>query len=127
VKVLVLEANELDRDLLARRLTRRGHSVVTALNVEQGIALAQRETPDAIIADIMLLLPDEWALPRRLAEALAPRSIPVIALSARDMPDDRAQALAAGCADYETKPLELQRLLNKLAALGSMSATTRNP
>ena len=127
MKVLVLETQELDRDLLARRLTRRGHAVVTALDVEQGIDLAQTEMPDVILADIMLLLPDEWGLPRRFAEALAPQSIPLIALSARDMPGDRAQALAAGCADYDTKPIELERLLRKLAALDPMSAKTRNP
>ena len=124
MKVLVLETQELDRDLLARRLTRRGHAVVTAPDQEQGIALAQTEKPDVIIADIMMLLSDEWALPRRLATALAPQSIPLVVLSARDMPGDRAQALASGCADYDTKPIELERLLKKLAAIGAQKQDT---
>jgi DNA-binding response OmpR family regulator len=117
MKVLLLEADELGRDMLARRLARSGHTVVTATDSEATVRLADTERPEVILADFMLLRSGGWALPRQLADALTPRSVPLIALCARDMPGDREQALAAGCAAYERKPIELERLLGTLTAL----------
>ena len=117
MKILLVEDNEMNRDMLARRLQRRGFEVVVAVDGPEGLAMAQAEAPDAILMDMSLPGLDGWEVTRRLKGGLATRSIPVIALTAHAMSDDRDRALAAGCDDYETKPIELGRLIAKLEAL----------
>jgi CheY-like chemotaxis protein len=103
--------------MLSNRLTRRGYEVVSARDGQQGIAMAESEVPALILMDLSLPIIDGWEATRRLkAEALT-RNIPVIALSAHAMAGDREKAIAAGCDDYDTKPVELPRLLEKIAAL----------
>ncbi|MGA2818146.1 MAG: response regulator [Xanthobacteraceae bacterium] len=117
VKILYVEDNEDNLYMLSNRLTRRGYEVVSARNGEQGIAMAASEAPALILMDLSLPVIDGWEATRRLkAEALT-RNIPVIALSAHAMAGDREKAIAAGCDDYDTKPVELPRLLEKIAAL----------
>jgi two-component system, cell cycle response regulator DivK len=117
MKILLVEDNEMNRDMLARRLQRRGFDVVVAVDGVQGIALAEAEAPDAILMDMSLPELDGWEATRRLKQAPTTRAIPVIALTAHAMSDDRDRALAAGCDDYETKPIELARLIAKIEAL----------
>ena len=117
VKILYVEDNEDNLYMLTNRLTRRGFEVVSARDGEQGIAMAGSETPALILMDLSLPVMDGWEATRRLkAEALT-QDIPVIALSAHAMEGDREKAIAAGCDDYDTKPVELPRLLEKIAAL----------
>jgi two-component system, cell cycle response regulator DivK len=117
VKILYVEDNEDNLYMLSNRLTRRGYEVVLARDGLQGIAMAGTEAPALILMDLSLPVIDGWEATRRLkAEALT-RNIPVIALSAHAMAGDREKALAAGCDDYDTKPVELPRLLQKIAAL----------
>jgi CheY-like chemotaxis protein len=117
VKILYVEDNEDNLYMLTNRLTRRGFEVVSARDGEQGIAMAGSETPALILMDLSLPVIDGWEATRRLkAEALT-QDIPVIALSAHAMEGDREKAIAAGCDDYDTKPVELPRLLEKIAAL----------
>jgi two-component system, cell cycle response regulator DivK len=117
VKILYVEDNEDNLYMLSNRLTRRGYEVVLARDGQQGIAMAGTEAPALILMDLSLPVIDGWEATRRLkAEALT-RNIPVIALSAHAMAGDREKALAAGCDDYDTKPVELPRLLEKIAAL----------
>src|ERR671926_23276 len=111
MKILLVEDNEMNRDMLARRLQRRGFEVVVAVDGYQGIALAETEAPDAILMDMSLPELDGWEATRRLKAAEATRSIPVIALTAHALSCDRDRALEAGCDDYETKPIELERLI----------------
>jgi two-component system, cell cycle response regulator DivK len=117
VKILLVEDNELNRDMLARRLQRRGFEVVVAVDGLEGVALAASEAPDAILMDMSLPELDGWEATRRLKASLATRAIPVIALTAHAISGDRDRALAAGCDDYETKPIDLARLLGKIEAL----------
>jgi two-component system, cell cycle response regulator DivK len=117
VKILYVEDNEDNLYMLSNRLTRRGYEVVLARDGAEGIAMAGSEVPALIIMDLSLPVIDGWEATRRLkAEALT-RNIPVIALSAHAMAGDREKAIAAGCDDYDTKPVELPRLLEKIAAL----------
>jgi two-component system cell cycle response regulator DivK len=117
VKILYVEDNEDNLYMLSNRLTRRGYEVVSARDGQQGIAMAESEVPALILMDLSLPIIDGWEATRRLkAEALT-RNIPVIALSAHAMAGDREKAIAAGCDDYDTKPVELPRLLEKIAAL----------
>jgi CheY-like chemotaxis protein len=116
-KILLVEDNELNRDMLTRRLQRRGYAVVVAVDGIEGIALAEREAPDLILMDMSLPGVDGWEATTRLKRSPATRAIPVIALTAHAMASDRAQALAAGCDDFDTKPVELARLLGKIEAL----------
>jgi len=117
VKILYVEDNEDNLYMLSNRLTRRGYEVVSARDGQQGIAMAGSEAPALILMDLSLPIIDGWEATRRLkAEALT-RNIPVIALSAHAMAGDREKAIAAGCDDYDTKPVELPRLLEKIAAL----------
>lgn len=113
-KVLVVEDNEMNRDMLSRRLIRQGYEVVEATDGEQAVATAKRVLPDIILMDMSLPSMDGWEATRRLKAEPSTRSIPVIALTAHAMPDDRAKALEAGCDDYDTKPVELPRLLEKM-------------
>jgi two-component system cell cycle response regulator DivK len=116
-KILLVEDNETNRDMLSRRLLRRGYEVIIALDGESGIMLAESETPDLILMDMSLPLIDGWEATRRLKAGLATQHIPVIALTAHAMSSDRDKALDAGCDDYDTKPIELPRLLGKIESL----------
>jgi CheY-like chemotaxis protein len=116
-KILLVEDSEMNRDMLARRLARRGYEVVTAVDGGQGVTLAQTEAPDLILMDMNLPVLDGSDATRQLKAASATRSIPVIALTAHAMAGDREKALEAGCDDYDTKPIELERLLGKIEAL----------
>ncbi len=115
-KILLVEDNELNRDMLSRRLKRKGYEVIEALDGVEGIAKARGESPDLILMDMSLPVLDGWQATTQLKQDAATRSIPVIALTAHAMSDDRRKALEAGCDDYDTKPVELRRLLRKMTA-----------
>jgi two-component system cell cycle response regulator DivK len=117
VKVLLVEDNEMNRDMLSRRLARNGYEVVIAIDGEQAVNMAGAEQPNVILMDMSLPVIDGWEATRRIRAAEATRTIPVIALTAHAMADDREKALQAGCDDYDTKPIELSRLLQKMSAL----------
>jgi CheY-like chemotaxis protein len=116
-RILLVEDNEMNRDMLSRRLQRRGYEVLLALDGGQGIELAQAQQPDLILMDMSLPVVDGWEATRRLKAEEATQHIPVIALTAHAMAGDRDKALEAGCDDYDTKPIELPRLLEKIEAL----------
>jgi two-component system cell cycle response regulator DivK len=116
-KVLLVEDNEMNRDMLSRRLIRRGFEVLLAVDGEQGVATAQKELPDIILMDMSLPVLDGWEATRRIKAADTTRTIPVIALTAHAMAGDRDKAMEAGCDDYDTKPIELPRLLEKIGRL----------
>ena len=116
-KILLVEDDEMNRDMLSRRLTRRGYTVVIAEDGQQGVDMAASERPDLILMDMSLPVMDGWEATRRIKESGATNSIPVIALTAHAMSEDRDQALAAGCEDFDTKPVELDRLLEKINRL----------
>ena len=116
-KILLVEDNEDNRDMLARRLQRRGYTVVVAIDGRQGIELAASEQPDLILMDMSLPVLDGWEATRLLKASPESRSLPVIALTAHAMSGDREKAVAAGCDDYDIKPIELDRLLDKIEAL----------
>jgi len=116
-KILLVEDNEMNQDMLTRRLERRGYQVVIAADGEQGIAMASSESPDLILMDMSLPIVDGWDATRRIKSDPATSSIPVIALTAHAMSGDRERAMQAGCDDYDTKPIELPRLLGKVEAL----------
>jgi two-component system, cell cycle response regulator DivK len=115
-KILLVEDNEMNRDMLSRRLGRRGYHVVVAADGEQGIRLAKAEVPDLILMDMSLPVLDGWEATRQLKAAPETQCIPIIALTAHAMAGDREKALAAGCNDYDTKPIEFSRLLEKIQA-----------
>ena len=123
LKILLVEDNELNRDMLSRRLLRRGYQVVMAIDGVEGVEMAQRESPDLILMDLSLPLIDGCEATRRIKASETTRSIPVIVLSAHALAADREQALAAGCDDFDTKPVELPRLLSKMEALLPPSAS----
>ena len=116
-KILLVEDNEMNRDMLSRRLGRKGYQVVIATDGEQGVALAESEVPDLILLDLSLPGIDGWEAARRIRGVAATASVPIIALTAHAMSGDREKALEAGCDDYDTKPVELIRLLGKIEAL----------
>jgi CheY-like chemotaxis protein len=116
-KVLLVEDNEMNRDMLSRRLIRRGFQVVFAIDGQQGIDLARSERPDVILMDMSLPIIDGWEASRRLKADDATRSVPVIGLTAHAMSGDREKAIEAGCDDYDTKPVELDRLIGKIERL----------
>ena len=116
-KILLVEDNELNRDMLSRRLLRKGYDVLTAKDGAEGAAIATSEKPDLILMDMSLPVLDGWEATRRLKAVPETRSIPVIALTAHAMSDDKQKALQAGCDDYDTKPIDLPRLLGKMEAL----------
>jgi CheY-like chemotaxis protein len=122
-KILLVEDSEMNRDMLARRLARRGYEVVIAVDGAQGVTLAQTEAPDLILMDMNLPVLDGSEATRQLRAAPATRSIPIIALTAHAMSGDRENALEAGCDDYDTKPIELERLLGKIEVLLKKEAT----
>lgn len=116
-KILYVEDNDDNVFMLRSRLTRAGFTVVVAPDGEQGVALAASEAPDLILMDLSLPVLDGWEATRRLKVAPGTSALPVIALSAHAMEGDRARALAAGCDDYDTKPVDFPRLLEKIRAL----------
>ncbi len=115
--ILLVEDNEMNRDMLLRRLERRGYKVLMAVDGEQGVAMAQSEAPDLILMDMSLPTLDGWEAARRLKAAPETQAIPIIALTAHAMVGDREKAFQAGCDDYDTKPVEFQRLLEKIDAI----------
>jgi len=117
VKILLVEDNEMNRDMLSRRLERRGYEVVIAVDGEQGIAAAKEHRPDLILMDMSLPVLDGWESTRRLKQAPDTQAIPVLALTAHAMAGERDKALAAGCNDYDTKPVDFVRLLGKIESL----------
>ena len=116
-KILLVEDNEMNRDMLSRRLQRRGYEVLTAVDGESGLALTQSDAPALVLMDMSLPGIDGWEVTRQLKADPATRAIPVIALTAHAMAGDREQALAAGCDDFDIKPIDLDRLLGKIEAL----------
>jgi CheY-like chemotaxis protein len=116
-KILLVEDNEMNRDMLSRRLTRNGFEVVMAVNGQEGVDLAVSAKPDLILMDMSLPIVDGWEATRRVKANPATKSIPVIALTAHAMVQDKEKALAAGCDEFDTKPVELPRLLEKIKAL----------
>jgi two-component system cell cycle response regulator DivK len=113
-KILLVEDNEMNRDMLSRRLLKQGFEMVIAVDGEQAIDLARSEAPDLILMDISLPGLDGWEATRRLKAMPETRSIPIIALTAHAMAGDREKSLAAGCNDYDTKPIDFRRLLEKI-------------
>jgi CheY-like chemotaxis protein len=116
-KILLVEDNEMNRDMLSRRLTRKGYEVVIAEDGGEGIVMAASETPDIILMDMTLPVIDGWEATQKIKAGEQTAAIPVIALTAHAMAADREKALAAGCDDYDTKPVELPRLLEKIETL----------
>lgn len=116
-KILLVEDNEMNRDMLSRRLQRRGYEVLIALDGQMGIVMAETQAPDLILMDMSLPVMDGWEATRTLKASAGTRHIPVIALTAHAMSTDRDKAIEAGCDDYDTKPIELSRLLGKIEAL----------
>jgi CheY-like chemotaxis protein len=116
-KILLVEDNEMNRDMLSRRLIRKGYEVVMALDGRQAVEMASGENPDLIIMDMSLPVIDGWEATRQVKAAPATRAIPVIALTAHAMAGDREKAIEAGCDDYDIKPIDLPRLLGKITML----------
>ncbi|MGY1409000.1 MULTISPECIES: response regulator [unclassified Luteimonas] len=122
MKILLVEDNEMNRDMLSRRLSRRGHQVTIAGDGRIALELASRELPDLILMDMGLPVMDGWDTTRQLKADARTAAIPVIALTAHAMADDRMRALEAGCDDFDTKPVDLDRLLGKVGALARRGA-----
>ncbi|MEO8189965.1 MAG: response regulator [Acidobacteriota bacterium] len=122
-KILIVEDNELNRDMLSRRLARSGYDVILAVHGEEGIAMALSESPDLILMDLSLPVIDGWEATRQIKARTHTASIPVIALSAHALADDEDRARKVGCDDYDTKPIEMPRLLGKIEALLRRSAS----
>ena len=116
-KILIVEDNEMNRDLIARRLAKRGYLVIEAVDGDQGLEMAAQESPDLIVADLGLPGMDGCELTRRLKAGQATKNIPVLALTAYARTEDRDRALAAGCDEFETKPIQLEALLKKIKTL----------
>jgi len=116
-KVLLVEDNEMNRDMLSRRLIRRGFQVVFAMDGQQGVELARSEQPDIILMDMGLPVVDGWEATRRVKADEVTRSVPVIGLTAHAMSGDREKTIEAGCDDYDTKPVEFDRLIGKIERL----------
>jgi CheY-like chemotaxis protein len=116
-RILLVEDNEMNRDMLSRRLKHRGYEILIAVDGEQGVAMAVAERPDLILMDMSLPVVDGWEATRRLKGDPATAAIPLIALTAHAMSTDRDKAFTAGCDEYDTKPVELPRLLEKIERL----------
>lgn len=116
-KILLVEDNETNRDMLSRRLARKGYEVILAADGLEGMRMAQGQAPDLILMDMSLPLLDGWEATRQLKADPSTQATPIIALTAHAMSGDREKALEAGCDEYETKPVEFQRLLTKIEAL----------
>jgi two-component system, cell cycle response regulator DivK len=130
-RILLVEDNEMNRDMLSRRLIRKGYEVAVAVDGQEGVDMARSQAPDLILMDMSLPVLDGWEATRLLKADDATRRIPVIALTAHAMTGDEEKARDAGCNDYDTKPVELPRLLGKIEALlaqkGSSAAPGPNP
>jgi len=126
-KILLVEDNEMNRDMLSRRLERKGYRVVLAVDGQAGVELAGTEAPDLVLMDMSLPVLDGWEATRRLKADPGTAHLPVIALTAHAMSGDRERAIAAGCDDYDTKPIELARLLGKIEALLGVPAAGAPP
>jgi two-component system cell cycle response regulator DivK len=116
-KILLVEDNEMNRDMLSRRLQRKGYQVILAVDGQSGVEMTQTQAPDLVLMDMSLPVLDGWEATRRLKADAATRHIPVIALTAHAMSNDRERALEAGCDDYDIKPVEITRLLARIEAL----------
>lgn len=127
LKILLVEDNELNRDMLSRRLTLRGFDVSIAVDGLQAVSAAPREMPDLILMDISLPEMDGWEATRRIKAATTTRAIPVIALTAHAMAGDRERSLEAGCDDFDTKPIEMERLLGKINGLLARAKEAAHP
>jgi CheY-like chemotaxis protein len=114
MKILLVEDNEMNRDMLSRRLTRNGYEIVIAVNGQEGVDMAVSAQPDLILMDLSLPVIDGWEATRQVKANPATAKIPVIALTAHAMAQDKEKAMAAGCDDFDTKPVELDRLLKKM-------------
>jgi len=117
IKILLVEDNEMNRDMLTRRLERKGFEIVIAVDGKAGIDMASSSNPDIILMDLSLPVIDGWEATRQIKADPATQSVPVIALTAHAMAGDEQKALAAGCDDYDTKPIDLKRLLGKIETL----------
>ena len=117
LRILLVEDNDMNRDMLSRRLVRNGYEVLLAMDGQQGIDMALSEHPDLILMDMSLPVIDGWEATRRIKANDATRRIPVIALTAHAMAGDREKAIEVGCDDYDTKPVEISRLVGKITAL----------
>ena len=118
VKILIVEDNEMNRDMLSRRLERRGYTVVMAVDGAEGVAMSKVELPDIVLMDMSLPILNGWKATRAIKADALTAHIPVVALTAHSMPGDREKAMESGCDDYDTKPVDLPRLLWRMAALG---------
>jgi CheY-like chemotaxis protein len=116
-RILLVEDNEMNRDMLSRRLARKNYEVLVAVDGEDGVAMAGSVAPDLILMDMSLPVMDGWEATRQLKASPETKAIPIIALTAHAMSGDREKAMEAGCDDYDTKPIELARLLAKMEAL----------
>ncbi len=116
-RILLVEDNEMNRDMLSRRLQRKGYEVVIAVDGQEGVDLARSSAPHLILMDMSLPVKDGWAASREIKDDDALRSVPILALTAHAMAGDRDRAIRAGCDDYDTKPVEFARLLGKIEAL----------
>ena len=125
-KVLLIEDNEMNRDMLSRRLARHGYEVITANDGAGGVALAAEALPDIILMDMGLPVMDGWQAAQKIKGNAATAAIPVLGLSAHAMEGDRDKALSAGCDDYDTKPVEINRLLAKMTALMKAAKPKKN-
>jgi len=123
-RILLVEDNEMNRDMLSRRLARRGYEVSIAVDGQQGLDVAMAEKPELILLDMSLPILDGWEVARRLKSDETMRPIPVIALTAHAMAGDRERAIEAGCDDYDTKPVELPRLIEKIETLLAKSKSS---
>ena len=123
--ILLVEDNEMNREMLSRRLERRGYKVLIAMDGDASISMAQANGPDLILMDMSLPVVDGWEATRRMKADRALQHIPVIALTAHAMANDRDKALEAGCDDYDTKPIDLSRLLGKIENLLRVGAEER--
>jgi CheY-like chemotaxis protein len=117
MKILLVEDNEMNRDMLSRRLIKRGYDVVMAVDGQQGVDMASSEGPELILLDMSLPVLDGWEAARLLKSNAGTSSIPIIALTAHALSGDREKSLEAGCDDYDTKPVDFKRLLGKIEAL----------
>jgi two-component system, cell cycle response regulator DivK len=123
-KILLVEDNEMNRDMLARRLAYKGYEVAIAVDGEAAVTMAQTQPPDLILMDMSLPVLSGWDATRALKAAAQTRAIPIIALTAHAMSGDRDKAMTAGCDDYDTKPVDLARLLGKIEALVGRKTTS---
>jgi len=113
-KILLIEDNEMNRDMLSRRLARNGHEVLIAVDGEEGVEMARSEHPELVLMDISLPTMDGWEATRQIKASPDTQNIPVIALTAHAMPGDREKCLKAGCDDYDTKPVDIKRLIGMI-------------